>query len=312
MKVNVFLSWSGEVSKRIAAELKPWLPTVLHAEPFFSVQDLAKGKAWREGLADRLLTFPLGIIILTPQNVGNPSAFMMFEAGALWKPAGPGIDTSICTLLVGVNSTDVVGPLADVQHTRFERDDFFLLMQRINKDFLSPEDRHSDETLRRAFDSAWPRLDEQVRTILEDASRAGGTPPVRDQADMIEELVERARETQNQVGIINDQLKAMRPTGAIAVSEHVDFVRIMLWTLHELAMKINQEPGGIHTRVVTRCGELLGQLERYAVALDISGAPHIQQALHAASSQLNIIVDKARATEAKEAAAALNAHPAAK
>lgn len=302
MKVNVFLSWSGEVSKQIAAELKTWLPTVVHAHPFFSDKDIVKGKAWRDELADRLRTFPIGIIVLTPENFENPSAYMMFEAGALWKPGGPDIDTSICTLLVdGVKKASVGGPLGDVQHTVFERDDFFQLIQRINQQ-VSADDRHSEKILQEVFDGRWPLLSDRVQKILDD-SRSGSPPPEKDpnRAAMIEEVVERVRETQVQIGTLHEQLKTMQAPGAIAASEHLDFVRTMLWTLAELAMKISQEPGGIHTRVVTRCQDMLAQLERYLVTLDAPTTTPIEKALQSARIQLALITEKARATEAKEA-----------
>ncbi|WP_161594629.1 hypothetical protein [Marimonas lutisalis] len=41
---NVFISWSGATSKRIAEELRGWIPATLQfAKPYFTPDDIEKG-----------------------------------------------------------------------------------------------------------------------------------------------------------------------------------------------------------------------------------------------------------------------------
>jgi hypothetical protein len=54
---------------------------------------------------------------------------MLFEAGALSKS----LDKSkVCTVLFGIETTDLKGPLTIFQHTKFQKDDFRKLVKAIN------------------------------------------------------------------------------------------------------------------------------------------------------------------------------------
>ncbi len=112
--MNIFLSWSGEQSKRIAELFNSWLPSVIQSiNTFYSSNDIAKGKKWDYELSRSLDSCNFGIIILTKENITAP--WIMFEAGALAK----NIDTGrVCTFLFDIKDTDVVGPLASFQNTK--------------------------------------------------------------------------------------------------------------------------------------------------------------------------------------------------
>ena len=44
MYSKVFISWSGDLSKKIAEELRFWLPAVLQfVKPYFTPNDIEKG-----------------------------------------------------------------------------------------------------------------------------------------------------------------------------------------------------------------------------------------------------------------------------
>lgn len=82
--MDIFLSWSGIKSKKIAKAFKEWLPTILQAlKPFYSSEDIAKGKRWSPELAKKLNDNNYGIIIMTDENTQAP--WILFEAGALSK-----------------------------------------------------------------------------------------------------------------------------------------------------------------------------------------------------------------------------------
>ena len=68
--MNIFLSWSGEQSKKVAETLKIWLPSVIQSlKPFYSSTDIQKGKRWDNELSKTLNETEFGIIILVYQQV---------------------------------------------------------------------------------------------------------------------------------------------------------------------------------------------------------------------------------------------------
>jgi hypothetical protein len=82
--MRVFISWSGDRSKRVGDLLRKWIPGVLQAvKPYFSPDDVAKGSRWSGEIAKELEASRVGLLVLTPENVEAP--WLMFEAGALAK-----------------------------------------------------------------------------------------------------------------------------------------------------------------------------------------------------------------------------------
>ena len=123
--MDIFLSWSGDTSKQIAQLLKNWLPTVIQClQPFYSPDDISKGKSWGGEISKVLNKCDFGILILTKDNIRSP--WILFEAGALSK----NIDLSrVCTMLFGIKDTDVEAPLNLFQNTKFEKEDIKKLQE---------------------------------------------------------------------------------------------------------------------------------------------------------------------------------------
>jgi hypothetical protein len=112
--VEVFISWSGERSKCVAEALRNWIPKIINAVlPWLSSADIDKGARWSADVASKLESSKVGIICLTPSNVH--SDWILFEAGALSKILK---NTFVCPLLIGMEPSDIKGPLAQFQATR--------------------------------------------------------------------------------------------------------------------------------------------------------------------------------------------------
>lgn len=129
MASKVFISWGGDLSKRLAEEVKNWLPSVLQfVRPYFTPDDIEKGARWESHIAQELATSNVGLICLTKDNINRP--WILFEAGALSKNFGK---SNVCTILFNVDSSQITGPLTSFQATRFDKTDFKKLIKTINE-----------------------------------------------------------------------------------------------------------------------------------------------------------------------------------
>src|SRR5699024_5920162 len=112
-KLHVFLSWSMQRSGDVAKAFREWLPSVLqNVKPYYTSDDLSKGSRWSSEIRGELESSDFGIIFLTPENVQSP--WILFEAGALSKLE----KSRVAPLLIGLEPTDISGPLAQLQLTK--------------------------------------------------------------------------------------------------------------------------------------------------------------------------------------------------
>jgi len=128
MAIKVFISWGGELSRNLAEAIHDWLPNVLQAvKPYFTPNDLEKGVKWHYEISKELDASNIGLLCLTRDNIHN--SWILFEAGALSKK----IDKSrVCPILFGLEPTDLKGPLAEFEATKFTKEEFKKLISTIN------------------------------------------------------------------------------------------------------------------------------------------------------------------------------------
>ncbi len=185
--MNVFLSWSGRLSKAVAEALRDWLPNVIQSvEPWMSSADIEKGARWNVNIAQQLDATSIGVLCITPGNLTSP--WLLFEAGALSKTLGSAL---VCPYLLGVEPTDLKGPLVQFQAARAERDDTRRLVHSINSALRSgalPEKRVDE-----AFTVWWPQLEQRLRVLSEDSQDTG--QPLRTDRDILEEVLELLRDS---------------------------------------------------------------------------------------------------------------------
>ncbi len=184
--MKVFISWSGELSQKIAQELKKWLQQCIQSlEVFYSRDDIEKGEYWSTRLSEELRDTNFGIVCLTPENVN--SQWIYFESGALSKM----IESKVATIVVGMNITDVKGPLGRFQNTKLEKEDMYKLLQSINSSISKPLD---ESILKPSFEAFWPGFDEKITIILETASTKEGIKNSKINVhDALEEILQLVR-----------------------------------------------------------------------------------------------------------------------
>lgn len=159
LDMKVFISWSGETSRKIAEELGLWIPMVLQSiEPIISVE-IPKGKRWNEILGDQLQNTDYGISCITSGNVREP--WIQFEAGAISKPK----KSIVVPLLLGAKTHQLTEPLSQFQAAKFDKPGMFGIIKSL---YEGSEDKikANFEVVKRAFDILWNDFYKKVDTII--------------------------------------------------------------------------------------------------------------------------------------------------
>jgi hypothetical protein len=166
--MKIFLSWSGERSRGVAAVLKSWLPLVLqYTEPWMS-DDIPAGSRWSTEIGAALARAEFGIVCVTKANVDAP--WLHFEAGAVSSSAGP---DAVCPLLIDLGFDELSGPLSQFQAKRLDKASMHALVRSIND--RAGERRLDDQRLAHLVDVLWPAfLTEWAR--IPDRSTADADP----------------------------------------------------------------------------------------------------------------------------------------
>jgi hypothetical protein len=181
--MKVFISWSGELSHKIALILHDWLPSVIQAvEPYLSSEGTDKGSRWLNELSKELQDGKFGLICLTPDNLNAP--WIHFEAGALSKV----IESSrVCPLLIQLSPPDLQGPLAQFQATMLEKEDMRKLVKSINS--ALPEKPLTEPMLEKVFDRGWDEFQDQMSEAMAQLPGPPDPSQKRSERDILEEVL---------------------------------------------------------------------------------------------------------------------------
>ena len=184
--MQVFISWSGPLSKQLAEVIRQWLPCVIQAvRPYFSLDDIAKGSRWSTEVATELDDSNVGLICVTRDNYQAP--WILFEAGALSKKLE---ESKVCPLLFGIEPTDIQGPLEQFQCTIFDREDVYRVVNTVNSEL--GENALASDVLDNVFKMWWPQLESEVSQILKEEP-ADESQPVRTERQLLEEVLSLSR-----------------------------------------------------------------------------------------------------------------------
>jgi hypothetical protein len=184
--MEVFISWSGQLSKDIGEVFRKWIPGVLQVvKPYFTPEDVEKGTRWTSEISKELERSQIGIMILTRDNLG--SSWLMFEAGALSKQMDK---AHICPVLFGIENTDLQGPLVQFQATAFNQTDILKLIKTVNS--TCGEQKLEDSVLDQVFEMWWPKLEKDIAAILTKHKEKTKEKP-RSDRELIEEILSLSR-----------------------------------------------------------------------------------------------------------------------
>lgn len=185
--MNVFISWSGEKSRKCAEVLRDWLPSVIQAvTPYFTPKDIDKGSRWSNDISGKLDASQFGIVLVTQDNIDAP--WILFEAGALSKNIGA---SHVCPILLDLKPTDLSGPLVQFQATEFNKDDIRKLIGALN-DALD-ENSINDKTLDNIYEKWWPDLEQALTKILNEKPTRASSSELRSDRELIEEILRLTR-----------------------------------------------------------------------------------------------------------------------
>jgi len=242
--MKVFLSWSGDVSHKVALALRDWLPSVIQdVVPYVSSEDIDKGTRWSSDIASELDESSFGILCVTKENLGAP--WLCFEAGALSKT----IDKAyVSPFLFNIKRSEVSGPILQFQSTVFEKDDVFKLISTVYAN--SSNNNLNEERLKKTFDVWWPSLQEELSNIQDDAPKPAQEVPAEvETGRILEEILELSRLNQKLLRdpeiSVREQLKELqmvtdrmyrRTKSGIRderYSNHIDHKSLLRQMMHE-------------------------------------------------------------------------------
>ena len=180
--MNIFLSWSGNLSKEIARIFKGWIPGVIQAaKPYYTEDDIIKGTRWNSEISLELEKSSIGLIFLTAENLNAP--WVMFEAGALAKKLD---DSKVCPILFGITASEVKGPLVQFQAAEFNKKGIKKVIEMLNSELH--EFRLDIEVLNDVYEMWWPKLEEKVQKALK-TKTGQNKPKKRSERDMLDEIL---------------------------------------------------------------------------------------------------------------------------
>ena len=181
--MRVFISWSGELSKELAEAFRSWIPSALqYVKPYFTPADIEKGSKWATEIFKELSASSICILVLTRENLA--SNWIMFEAGAISSTIER---AKVCPVIFDLEETDLQGPLAQFQATKFTKEDIRKLFFTINS--AAGEQKLSDTVANAVFEKWWPDLEGQISKVTASHKASRSTKDVRSDRDLIEELL---------------------------------------------------------------------------------------------------------------------------
>jgi TIR domain len=220
VKMKVFISWHGALSLKVAEALRNWLPSVIQSvKPYVSSKDTHKGTRWNAEVSRELESSDYGILCVTAESLTAP--WTNFEAGALSKSVEKG---RVSPLLIGIETSDLTGPLVQFQSTLYQYSDFLELMKSINAVSDTPLEVTQ---LERTFRVWWKQLKDEIDQAIRDCTDV--KKPVktsRSTEDMLGELLDLTRTQQKLLSDLTSSASTSSSSARPRLVRDVDFTEV--------------------------------------------------------------------------------------
>lgn len=190
--MKIFISWSGQRSRKTAELLREWLPLINQDfDPFVSGEDISKGGNWGQAIIDELNQAKFGIVCVTPHNHERP--WLLFEAGALSRQVG-NEPSLVAPVMIGFEGKrDLPPPLGRFQTTLPDAEDMFKLVKSLNAACDRDRRRPLDQ-LGIVFEMTWGSFERQFQEI--ENSDSGDVVRPRSDTDVLAEVLDIVRSLQ--------------------------------------------------------------------------------------------------------------------
>jgi len=180
--LHLFLSWSGNRSRAVAAILLETLSDFVDGiEPWMS-DETGSGSFWSAATSDRREGARFGIICVTPEN--QHSTWLNFEAGAFVRLFR---DARAVPYLLDLLPSNLKPPLGLLQAKPSTEAGTWDMVRSINRAVAAPL---PEDGLRRRFDAFWPQLAQKLAEVPPPETRVETARPG---AELLGEILDRVR-----------------------------------------------------------------------------------------------------------------------
>lgn len=158
--MDIFLSWSGDRSKKLATEFNSFIAKIIQqCNPFLSTQDINLGEIWQRALLKEIVNRKFGLLFITPEN--KLSHWLHYEAGGLIKDLEK---DRVVPILFGIQKKDVLTPFSQFQMIEFGHEEVFTLLKQINSQTIKPI---AEDVLKELFGTFYPSFSAKIQNIIE-------------------------------------------------------------------------------------------------------------------------------------------------
>lgn len=181
--MKIFISWSGQRERAVAEALRDALVNLcaVEVEIFVSSRSISKGANGVAVIEAELDASAFGVVLVSKDNQKAP--WLNYEGGWLAST----LERPVATVCLDLPPSDITGPLAPRQATRFDdAEDMARLLREIVQ-AVNPA--MNDQTFATLLAAAWPAIESSWMP----ASGQVDDAPSRDERDMLAELVDRVR-----------------------------------------------------------------------------------------------------------------------
>lgn len=271
--MNIFISWSGEKSKKVAELLSSWLPVLLQEiKPWISTRDIQSGSSWFLEINKKIAASSAGIICVTSDNL--ESRWLNFEAGALVKD----LNTScVIPYLIDIEPSDLGNPLNNLNAVTHKKDHFLKMILDLNSLL---DKKITKDVIQKTFEKFWPDIEKVFSEIIESKKKSKkSSKKTNESSDNCENILHEIKEIKKHLSRIegpsinpnNDYTLEKSKVSFIIETKEYPRVKIVTDRFHLFDIKASpeKEPGYLFVELVVAkavVNSLLEQLESWNIS----------------------------------------------